>query len=123
MKKYVFLCLAMSGWTSLGAQELADIIANCNDCHGDNGISQWQDMPTISGISAFVHSDALYLYRDGDRPCTDSEYRQGDTSRTAANMCDLAAGLADDQIEALAEHYAGLPFVEFCRLSDPSQIG
>ena len=121
MKKLVFLCLAMGGWTNLGAQELADVIADCNDCHGDNGISQWQDMPTIAGISAFVHSDALYLYRDRDRPCMDSEYRQGDTSRTAANMCDLAAGLTDDQIEALAEHYAELPFVVASQEYDAQQ--
>ena len=112
MKKLVFFGLFAYGVVAtVGAQELNDIIADCNDCHGDNGISQWEDMPTIAGISAFVHSDALYLYRDGDRPCMDSEYRQGDTARDATDMCALAEALSDDQIEALAEHYAELPFV------------
>ena len=88
-----------------------DIIAECDDCHGSDGVSDWNDMPTIAGIDAFVHSDALYLYRDEARPCARSEFRQGDTSRAPITMCEAVAELSDDQIEALAEHYAALPFV------------
>ena len=99
------------GVAAANAQSLDELVGGCNDCHGDNGVSQWEDVPTIAGISAFVQADALYLYRDAERPCMDSEYRQGDTARPAANMCQLAKGLSDDQIEALAEHYAELPFV------------
>ena len=91
--------------------ELDAIIKDCNDCHGDDGISQWDDMPTIAGIDAFVHSEALYVYRDRDRPCATTEYRQGDTSRASTNMCDAVQDLSDEQIEAIAEHYAALPFV------------
>jgi sulfide dehydrogenase cytochrome subunit len=98
------------GITAVNAQSLDELVGSCNDCHGDNGISQWEDVPTIAGISDFVQSDALYLYRDGERPCMDSEYRQGDTARAATNMCQVAKGLSDDQIEALATHYAELPF-------------
>lgn len=88
-----------------------DIVAECNDCHGDNGVSQWADMPTIAGIDAFTGSEALYIYRDGDRPCMETKFRQGDLSRPATDMCTEAAKLSDDEIEALAEHYAALPFV------------
>jgi sulfide dehydrogenase cytochrome subunit len=103
------------------AQSLDDLVNSCNDCHGDNGVSQWEDVPTVAGISAFVHADALYLYRDAERPCMDSEYRQGDTARPAANMCQLAKALTDDQIEALAEHYAELPFVPAKQPFDPAK--
>ena len=95
------------------AAALADVAAiaeDCNGCHGDNGVSQWNDVPTIAGIDAFVHSDALYIYRDRARPCAMSEYRQGDTSRGATTMCDIAESMSDDDIEAIAEHYAALPF-------------
>jgi sulfide dehydrogenase cytochrome subunit len=92
-------------------QDLDAIIDNCNGCHGDNGISQWDDMPTIAGIDAFTHSDALFIYRDEERACGESEYRQGDTSRAATTMCKVAGDLSDDDIEAIAEHYAGLEFV------------
>ena len=71
----------------------------------------WDDVPTIAGIDAFVHSDALWVYQDGARPCAKGPYRQGDTSRPETDMCEVAAQLDDDQIEAIADHYAALPFV------------
>lgn len=93
------------------AADLDAIIADCNGCHGDNGVSQWSDVPTIAGIPEFVHSDALYVYRDEERPCSESEYRQGDTGKAATSMCAVAAELDDDTIDAIAAHYAELPFV------------
>lgn len=100
--------------TALGqarASGLEDTIATCNGCHGDNGVSQWTDMPTIAGIDAFVHSDALYAYQAEERPCAMAEVRQGDKAGEEANMCDAVTDLSEDDIEALAEHYAALPFV------------
>lgn len=87
------------------------LMQDCNGCHGDNGVSQWTDMPTIAGVPEFVLSDALYIYRDGDRPCAESEYRQGDTGRPATDMCRVAAELSDEQIDAIAAAYAEMPFV------------
>ena len=92
------------------AADLESTIAQCNDCHGDAGVSQWNDMPTIAGIDAFSHSEALFIYRDRARPCADSAFRQGDTARPETSMCEIAAELDDDTIEALADHYAALPF-------------
>jgi len=91
--------------------ELDTMTENCNGCHGPGGVSQWSDVPSIAGIDAFVHSEALYVYRDEARPCTESAYRTGDTSRPATTMCSVAADLSDDDIESLAEHYAGMDFV------------
>jgi sulfide dehydrogenase cytochrome subunit len=92
------------------AADIDTVMQGCNDCHGDNGISQWTDVPTIAGVAEFVHSDALYIYRDRERSCADSEYRQGDTSRPATNMCDITADLTDDDIDAIAAAYAELPY-------------
>jgi len=99
---------------SIAPKALSDTSAvaeMCDGCHGKNGISEWQDMPTIAGIDAFVHSDALFIYRDAARPCATVEYRQGDTARGPTNMCEVAKSMSDDEIEAIAEHYAALPFV------------
>lgn len=93
------------------ADDLNSVVEVCNACHGDDGVSQWSDIPTIAGIDAFTHSDALYQYRDEARPCAMCDYRQGDTSRPDTSMCEIAKALSDDQIEAIAEHYAALPFV------------
>lgn len=111
LRLVLLTCVAMFFGRSTVADELNALIENCNSCHGDNGVSQWSDMPTIAGIDAFVHSEALYLYRDQARPCAESEFRQGDTERPATNMCDVASGLSDKTIKALAEHYAALQFV------------
>ena len=107
---------------SATAADLDATTETCNGCHGDNGdngVSQWNDMPTIAGIDAFVHSDALYVYRDEARPCAEAEFRQGDTARPAMTMCEVAAGLSDEEIEAIAEHYAALPFVPADQEFDP----
>lgn len=100
------LLLAAGG----ASAQMDTLIETCNGCHGDNGVSQWNDVPTIAGIDAFVHSEALYIYADEARPCETVNFKQGDTSRSG-NMCDLSKDLTDEQIEALAEHYAALPFV------------
>lgn len=91
--------------------QIDSIVQNCNGCHGDDGVSQWSDVPTIGGMPEFTHADALYFYREGERPCAESEYRQGDTSRPAASMCEVTADLSDDQIDEIAAYYAGKPFV------------
>ncbi|MDJ0916802.1 MAG: hypothetical protein QNJ05_03495 [Woeseiaceae bacterium] len=100
--------LSLSPFANASVDEL---MADCNDCHGDNGVSQWSDMPTIAGLSVLVHEDALYIYADEARPCSKSEYRQGDTSRPAKTMCEIAAELSEDDIAELAEAYAELPYV------------
>lgn len=93
------------------ADDLGAVAAHCNDCHGANGVSQWPDVPTIAGMPEYVHSDALFSYRDNARPCSESKYRQGDTSRPAITMCQAVADLDDGMLEDLAAHYFALPFV------------
>ena len=104
------LALGLFASVSL-AGDLESIVADCNGCHGDDGVSQWTDVPTIAGVPEFVHADALYIFRDGDRPCSESEYKQGDKKGSTATMCDVTADLSDDMIDEVAAYYAGLPFV------------
>ena len=101
--------LIASGTAS--ADNLATIIADCDGCHGDDGVSRWNDVPTIAGIDEFAHSEALFVYRDEARPCAESEYRQGDTSRAPKTMCAVVMDMSDEFIEEIAAYYAALPFV------------
>lgn len=114
MKRHniLFLAALFFGATSTSVADIGAQLDGCNGCHGDKGVSQWSDVPTIAGIAEFVHADALFVFRDGDRLCAESEYRQGDTSRPATTMCDVAAALSDDDIEAIAAEYAALPYVK-----------
>ena len=93
------------------AADLDALMDTCNGCHGDNGVSEWADVPTIAGIDAFGHADALFLFRDQERPCAKSAFRQGDTSRAPTSMCEITADLSDEDLEALGDSYAALPFV------------
>lgn len=114
MKKFyrtaISLALGLFAVTA-SAQDFDAVVQMCNDCHGDDGVSQWTDIPTIAGMPEFMHADALFIYKDGDRPCARVEYRQGDTSRPAATMCEVVADLDDAMLEELAAYYFEKPFV------------
>ena len=114
MKRHFFFVLSilMIGFPALVSADVDAIMQDCNGCHGDNGVSQWTDVPTIAGLAEFVHVDALYIYQEEARPCAESEYRQGDTSRAATTMCAVAAELSEDDIDAIAAAYAALPYVK-----------
>ncbi len=109
--KYLFLASFIAIFSVASAADIDALMEDCNGCHGDNGVSQWGDVPTIAGIDAFGTADALFMFREEERPCSESEYRQGDTSRVATTMCAVAADLSDDDIEALGDAYAELEFV------------
>jgi len=114
MKRIISFAISLTFGLFASASMAGDLeaaVENCNGCHGDNGVSQWTDVPTIAGVPEFVHADALYIFRDEARPCTESKYRQGDTSRAATTMCAVAADLSDEMVDELAAHYAALPFV------------
>jgi sulfide dehydrogenase cytochrome subunit len=72
----------------------------CLECHGADGISTDGNVPTIAGISSFVHADYLYAFQDGARECG-SDY---------GDKCSVKNDLTEDQIEGLAEYFAGMKF-------------
>jgi len=107
----IAISLTLGLFASAAMADLNAVVENCNGCHGNDGVSQWSDVPTIAGVSEFVHSDALYIFRDEARPCTETEYKQGDTSRPATTMCAVVADMSDDMIDEVAAYYAAKPFV------------
>jgi len=116
--KWAAIALLLAGPVVGGG--LDPLVALCDGCHGPDGVSQWSDMPTIAGISELVHADALLAYKDGARPCEESEFRFGNTSCAATNMCAIATPMTDAQIEALASYYAAKPFVPAVQEFDPT---
>lgn len=94
-----------------GAADVNTLVKQCEDCHGSKGASESEDVPTIAGISAPVHGDYLLAYQDKARPCHKSKYRHGDTKRPETDMCEIAGKLSAADVEALANHFAALPFV------------
>ncbi len=85
------------------------LIQSCEDCHGDNGITTAQDVPSIAHISASVQSDALKAYKGRTRPCPKVNYKRGDTKRDG-DMCSVTKDLSDAQIADLAAYFAAKPY-------------
>ncbi|MBT8091385.1 MAG: cytochrome c-553 [Gammaproteobacteria bacterium] len=109
---YLMTAVLATTFSAANAGDVDALMKGCNDCHGPGGVSTSSDVPSLAGFPEFVHSDALYMYRDNERPCAESKYRHGDTSRPAISMCGVAAKLSDDDIDALAAAYAELPYVK-----------
>lgn len=97
-------CLLGAGLAGTATADVNAIAEKCAGCHGDGGVSADTAIPSIAGLSEFYHADQLYFYRDGDRTCAGS----GGDSET---MCAAAANLSDDDIDAVAAHFAEMPFV------------
>jgi len=105
------LILAQCLLTSAANAGLAENAAQCDACHGKDGVSLESDVPTIAGISSFVLEEYMFQYADAARPCRESKYRYGDTSRAATDMCVVAKNLSEDEITEIAAYYADLNFV------------
>ena len=82
------------------------LIAQCDQCHGKNGNSRLESMPSLAGQPAFFILNQLILMREGVRP--------------VEAMSAIVAGLDDREIAALAEHYAGLPPMRSGEPADPA---
>lgn len=120
LKVAIILALLFATGTAAQGSDLAATVKDCNDCHGSDGVSMHSDVPTIAGISAFVHADYLFAYRDKARPCPESAYRC-DEKRPPTDMCRVAQPLSDEAIEAVAAYYAARPFVAANQEFDPAK--
>ena len=73
---------------------LAERIQQCAGCHGEDGNSRMEKIPSLAGQPDFFLQNQLVLMREGVRPIE--------------AMAPFVKGLTDDEIVALARHFAGL---------------
>lgn len=107
--------LAYAGQGSGAAPEAAK---TCFDCHGDKGVSQHKQIPTIAGMSAFYLEGQMEAYKAGQRPCEKVKYQYGDTSRPETDMCDIAKKLSKEDVTTVTEYFAGEKFVAASQVFD-----
>lgn len=106
------LLLAAALGAALPAAAAPAKAAGCADCHGKDGVSTSQDVPTIAGMSSIAQQDQLAAYQAKARPCPKVEFVAGDHPKGAKDdMCAIAGKLSAAEITELADHYAKLPFV------------
>jgi len=112
---------ALAAMLVLSAPALAaadgDLGRSCDGCHGHDGISTAQDVPTIAGISVPVQVDALKAFRAKTRPCRKAPAPGG----RSEDMCSVAARLTDAQISSIALHYSQLAYAAMKQPVDAAQ--
>jgi sulfide dehydrogenase cytochrome subunit len=95
----------MAGTVQVLAGPSAAMMANtCAGCHGTNGQSAGPASPNLAGMSASYFIDSMTYFKNlpkGEEHAEDA--------RPATIMNRIAKGYTDEQIEAMAEHFASLP--------------
>jgi cytochrome subunit of sulfide dehydrogenase len=100
------LAFAAAPMALAGAPSSAE---SCLGCHGQDGISNDPDTPTISGASDFFLENQLFLFQGEERPCVADLFAKVDDA-PAADHCAVVADWSEDAIAEVAAHYAEQPF-------------
>jgi cytochrome c553 len=87
---------------------LAERIAQCGTCHGEDGNSRLEKIPSLAGQPAFFLMNQLFLMREN--------------VRRVEPMMPFVRDLGDDELTALAQHYAALEAKASDEPIDPSQV-
>src|SRR6476469_4682609 len=80
-----------------GAQALTydEKLPACLSCHGENGISETPEVPSLAGMPADFTLIQLFLFRQG--------------TRKIEIMNDLAKDMTDDDLRKFSEYFSKLP--------------
>ena len=115
----LWLMLALP-WTVFAA-EPGELAEACDSCHGPQGVSSENDVPTIAGQPSSYINTNLKSYQVRGRPCVKSAYRHGDTAKPETTMCKISKGLSDEEIETLSKYYEAQKFVPAQQDFDPAK--
>jgi cytochrome c553 len=89
------LAAALAFATTAQAATLQERVALCAGCHGDDGNSKIEKIPSLAGQPAFFVLNSLFLMREG--------------VRTVDAMTSFVKDLTDEELDGLSRHYAALP--------------
>ncbi len=101
---------AVVGCLPLQAQavNIDQLLPQCFECHGEQGVSRQSSVPTIAGLSEKTLSQALLAYQQGKRENT------ADTHRRLAGSA--------RRIAALSAYFARQRFVPSRQNSEPERV-
>ena len=98
------------------AAQMVDIAAvnklvdTCSVCHERDGDSNDPNMPIIGGYSEPYIISSMTAYKNETRSCPDIEYISQEKKVETTNMCRISKDLSKEDIEKLAQYYAGKKF-------------
>lgn len=91
---------------SASAQDVQELVSECEACHGPGGVSSEPDVPSLAGKSRAYLREVLEQFYYYERHCPTTTYRSGDRPKTPLNMCNVANTLSEDDKEALAVYFS-----------------
>ncbi len=93
----VLLGGALAGPAPLRAESMpiAERLQQCASCHGEDGNSKLENIPSLAGQPAFFVLNQLFLMREG--------------VRKVEAMAAIVKDLTDPDLEALSQHFSKLP--------------
>lgn len=92
----------------------------CSHCHGKAGASAESDVPIIGGYSVEFLVNNIKAYREHERACPDTKYRNGPDKGQTTNMCQVAKNLNDSDIRQIAVYFSKQKFVRAKQQFDPA---
>ncbi len=107
----IMMVLAAVGLTAANvctAANIEGLAATCNNCHGFNGVSAGESMPSIAGLPEAYLKNIMMEWKTG--------------KRASANMTRLISGYTDEEIAGLATHFSKLPWVPVAQKTDPALV-
>lgn len=75
-------------------EDFEELVETCGGCHGEQGISETPEIPSLAAQKAGYLESTLFDYRSGERP--------------TETMFDFVEELTDEEIKGLAEYYSQL---------------
>jgi sulfide dehydrogenase cytochrome subunit len=95
--------VAIPGLAAADGAKLA--VDKCEACHGKNGNSEKDDVPSIAGFSEIMIGDSLEMYQSGERKGGKYEVDGKET-----DMNEIANDLSEEDIGSLAVFYSEQTF-------------
>lgn len=110
MKRFTHALVAVGLLASSAAwaANIEGIARACNNCHGLNGVSAGESMPSIAGLSETYLRNVMTEWKTG--------------KRASANMTRLISGYTDEEIAGLAEYFSKLPWTPVAQKLDPTLV-
>jgi sulfide dehydrogenase cytochrome subunit len=112
MQRTILLTAITSGLllvNSASAEVNITGLANsCNNCHGVNGVSAGQSMPSIGGLPEAYLKNIMMQWKSGER--------------YSATMGRLIKGYSDEEIAALAAYFSKKPWVPVAQKTDKAAV-
>jgi sulfide dehydrogenase cytochrome subunit len=104
------LATLLLGTAGVAAAEvnITGLASSCNNCHGVNGVSVGQSMPSIGGLPESYLKNIMLQWKSGQR--------------YSATMGRLIKGYSEEEISALAAYYSKKPWVPAKQKTDAKLV-